>query len=150
MTGMRRGETLGLRWKDVDFDNGRVSVRQQLVKANGTTGFGQPKTAKGRRSLALDVGTTSILREHRRAMAAEPLAAGPLYEDLGAYTFEFEPMETFHGLVGIFATGDDEPNPHWDFGQFSNAYVSLRELLYVGDELYAYHEQSSDDLAASH
>jgi len=67
-----------------------------------------------------------------------------------AYTFDYEPMETFHGLVGIFATGDHEPNPHWDFGQFSDAYVSLRELLYVSDELYAYHEQSSDDLAASH
>lgn len=29
-TGMRRGEILGLRWKDVDFNKGIVSVRQTL------------------------------------------------------------------------------------------------------------------------
>ena len=28
MTGMRRGEVLGLRWKDVDFNGARISVRQ--------------------------------------------------------------------------------------------------------------------------
>lgn len=31
MTGMRRGEVLGLRWGDVDLDNARLSVRQALV-----------------------------------------------------------------------------------------------------------------------
>jgi integrase len=30
-TGMRRGEVLGLRWCDIDFEAGRVSVRQALV-----------------------------------------------------------------------------------------------------------------------
>lgn len=31
MTGMRRGEILGLRWADVDLDAGRLSVRQAVV-----------------------------------------------------------------------------------------------------------------------
>lgn len=31
VTGMRRGEVLGLRWKDVDLDASRISVRQALV-----------------------------------------------------------------------------------------------------------------------
>lgn len=31
MTGMRRGEILGLRWSDVDLDNGRLSVRQAVI-----------------------------------------------------------------------------------------------------------------------
>ena len=30
-TGMRRGEILGLRWSDVDFDAGAVSVQQTVV-----------------------------------------------------------------------------------------------------------------------
>jgi integrase len=34
MTGMRRGEVLGLRWQDVDFDRGRVAVRQTLVSVD--------------------------------------------------------------------------------------------------------------------
>ena len=32
MTGMRRGEVLGLRWGDIDFDNDRVTVRQALMQ----------------------------------------------------------------------------------------------------------------------
>lgn len=30
-TGMRRGEVLGVRWRDIDLDAGRVSVRQAVV-----------------------------------------------------------------------------------------------------------------------
>lgn len=83
MTGMRRGEVLGLRWQDADLENGRVSVRQQLVKANGSVAFGQPKTAKGRRSLVIDEGTRRSLREHRRRCAEERLRFGPGYVEQG-------------------------------------------------------------------
>ena len=31
MTGMRRGEVLGLRWADIDLDAARLSIRQALV-----------------------------------------------------------------------------------------------------------------------
>ncbi len=31
-TGMRRGEVAGLAWSDVDFDDGRLTVRQQRTK----------------------------------------------------------------------------------------------------------------------
>ena len=30
-TGMRRGEVMGLRWRDVDLDNGRLSIEQTLL-----------------------------------------------------------------------------------------------------------------------
>ncbi|MFB9676840.1 site-specific integrase [Streptosporangium vulgare] len=30
--GLRRGEALGLRWVDVDFDEGHVNIRRQLVR----------------------------------------------------------------------------------------------------------------------
>src|SRR5690606_2740032 len=33
-TGMRRGEVLGVRWRDIDLDAGRVSVRQALVSVS--------------------------------------------------------------------------------------------------------------------
>jgi integrase len=53
-TGMRRGETLGLRWADVDIEHGRASIRQTVISVNHKVSFGTPKTARGRRSIALD------------------------------------------------------------------------------------------------
>jgi integrase len=84
MTGMRRGEILGLRWQDVDLQTGRVSVRQQWVKGGGSISYGQPKTAKGRQSIAIDPATVASLREHRRRSADEKLAFGLSFKGRGA------------------------------------------------------------------
>lgn len=59
-TGMRRGEVLGLRWRDVDLEAGRLRVTQQRVRGAEGLGYGAPKTAKGRRSVALDPATAAL------------------------------------------------------------------------------------------
>ncbi|MGH3672469.1 MAG: tyrosine-type recombinase/integrase [Pseudonocardiaceae bacterium] len=56
-TGMRRGETLGLRWLDLDLAAGRASVVQTVIVVNHQVRFGSPKTAAGRRTVAPDPGT---------------------------------------------------------------------------------------------
>ena len=43
-TGLRRGEVLGLKWSDVDFDRGRLHVRRAIVNRQVTT----PKSGRGR------------------------------------------------------------------------------------------------------
>jgi integrase len=48
-TGLRRGEVLGLRWRDLDMGTGRLSVTQTLVSVNYAISFSTPKTAAGRR-----------------------------------------------------------------------------------------------------
>jgi integrase len=84
-TGLRRGELLGLRWADIDFDRKLFSVRQTAVLEyhNGrrTVVFGKPKTNSGRRVVALDAGTIAILREHRIQLLEERLAAGEAWEE---------------------------------------------------------------------
>ena len=62
MTGMRRGEALGLRWSDVDLEAGRLSVRRALIPINRDVVVSEPKTAKGRRVVALDPGTIEVLK----------------------------------------------------------------------------------------
>lgn len=83
-TGMRRGEILGLRWSDVDLDNGVLCVRQALSKtqAEGIV-FREPKTAKSRRTLALMHMTVDALKEHRKRQTEERLRLGPVFEDHG-------------------------------------------------------------------
>jgi integrase len=58
MTGMRRGELLGLRWSDVDFTNGRVWVRRS-VGFNGVVKA--PKTAKSVRAVSLPAPLAAAL-----------------------------------------------------------------------------------------
>jgi len=62
LTGMRRGEALGLRWIDVDLENGRLSVRRALIPTNREVIVSEPKTVKGRRVIALDPSTVEVLK----------------------------------------------------------------------------------------
>jgi len=82
-TGMRRGEVAGLRWPDVDLEAGRISPRRPRVVVNYEVHVSEPKTAKGRRSLALDPATVAALRQHRARQAEERLAVGPRWHDSG-------------------------------------------------------------------
>jgi integrase len=51
--GLRRGEVLGLRWADIDFDAGVMHVRQQLQRVRGELRLGPVKTHAGQRNLPL-------------------------------------------------------------------------------------------------
>lgn len=51
--GLRRGEILGLRWDDIDFNNNTVSINQTLVRANKENVFSSPKTDKSRRTIVI-------------------------------------------------------------------------------------------------
>jgi len=67
-TGMRRSEVLALRWSDVDLLGCQVSVTRTLHQLhNREFVIRQPKTAKGRRLIALSPSTVEVLREHRQA-----------------------------------------------------------------------------------
>jgi integrase len=65
-TGMRRGELLALRWRDVDLDAATISVRRSVgvVRAKGEPGYlreGPTKTCKPR-VIDLDPATVGVLR----------------------------------------------------------------------------------------
>ena len=58
MTGLRRAELCGLYWSDVDLDAARLTVRRSLA-VRGQLIDGEPKTARGRRSVDLVRGDRS-------------------------------------------------------------------------------------------
>jgi integrase len=62
-TGLRRGELLGLRWRDVDLLERAVSVRQQFVRNEITS----PKSKAGRRTVPLGPVATEALEEQWKA-----------------------------------------------------------------------------------
>lgn len=80
-TGMRRGELAGLTWRCLDLEAGRLSVEQQLVPTRGGCTFGPPKSARSRRTIALNEETVAALREHREVQLAERAFAADAYVD---------------------------------------------------------------------
>jgi len=75
-TGARRGEVLGLCWSDVDLGTGRAAIRQTVITVNNEAQIGEPKTARGRRTIDLDAATVAGLKEHRKRQAQERLLVG--------------------------------------------------------------------------
>ena len=71
MTGMRRGEALGLQWPDVDMEAGTISIRRAWIPVNGVGQMSEPKTKRGRRTIALDPVTLEALKAHAARQADE-------------------------------------------------------------------------------
>lgn len=71
MTGMRRGELLGLRWSDIDLARGRLTVLRQLTSTDYQVRIGEPKTARGRRTVDLDPTTVAVLEQLKSRATAE-------------------------------------------------------------------------------
>jgi integrase len=70
-TGLRRGEALALRWRDVNLETGAISVRRSagIVRNKGEAPVlveGDPKSGKPR-VVDLDAGTVAELRAQRKA-----------------------------------------------------------------------------------
>ena len=83
MTGMRRGEAIGLRWSDIDLENARLSVRRALIPTNREVVVSEPKTAKGRRLIALDSTTIEILKEQAARQLEEQRQWGEAWVETG-------------------------------------------------------------------
>ncbi|AIQ29316.1 integrase [Paenibacillus sp. FSL P4-0081] len=79
-TGMRQGEILGLRWKDIDFGNKTLRVVQTL-RHNSTELVSTTKTKASNRNIALSEKTIEALQKQRRRMLKERLHAGEVYND---------------------------------------------------------------------
>ena len=82
-TGARRGEVLGLAWREVDLDRGRIRITRSLEWLGGEWRFKEPKTARSRREIAIPSTVVDRLRQHRRSQAERQLAAGPAWQNLG-------------------------------------------------------------------
>jgi integrase len=63
-TGFRRGEALGLRWRDVDWVRSTLTVKQQVVLRGGAPAISEPKSKAARRTIEVDPVTLDYLSGH--------------------------------------------------------------------------------------
>lgn len=86
--GLRIGEALGLRWKDVDLKAKTLQIVQAYQIQEHEDGtregvFVEVKTTKSRRALKMSDALAKILRDHKRAQAERRLSIGELWQEHG-------------------------------------------------------------------
>ena len=82
-TGLRQGELLGLKWDDVNFDDGSLQVRRTLTITKNGFVFASPKTTGSRRSVKLTQRAIEALRSHLERQLAEIDKVGSLWSENG-------------------------------------------------------------------
>jgi integrase len=88
-TGLRRGEVCGLRWKDIDLNNGTLRVAGQLVQyEDNSIAWSPPKTESGARTISLSADTVELLTKLYRQTIETRLRLGRGRDGLeDAYVF---------------------------------------------------------------
>jgi len=82
-TGLRRGEALGLMWKDFDRESGVLRVRRQLKREGGELVVSDTKTARSRRAVNLPAPMLELLLVHELRQQLEKQALGSSWADSG-------------------------------------------------------------------
>lgn len=118
--GLRRGEILGMRWRDIDWIDRALTIQQSAVKTSEGVILQQPKTPGSRRRVPISSGILEALQlraaEAKNEEAVYESVYGPgSYQDLGllfpgvgggpmdtrSFTRRFERLTTKAGLPRI-------------------------------------------------
>lgn len=78
-TGLRRGELLGLKWEDVDRQNGIIHVRRQVARVDGEVKELPLKTKNSYRNISISQDAVAMLTEmeaHRSSDYVFPSSTG--------------------------------------------------------------------------
>jgi integrase len=75
-TGIRRGELLGLRWRDLDLTACTLTVKQAMQRTKGELEFKSPKTKTSRRTITLPAATVEALQAHYKMQLEERMKLG--------------------------------------------------------------------------
>jgi integrase len=80
-TGMRQGELLALKWRNVDLPSATLQVQTAAKLVNGQMFVEETKTRRSRRQIALSPMAVEALKKHRLRQNEERLAAGARWND---------------------------------------------------------------------
>ena len=79
-TGMRRGEILALKWRDLNLATGELHIARQVIRVKGETMVSQPKTKSSLRTVILAPDMVEILAELKQTVTGEWIFPSPVNE----------------------------------------------------------------------
>jgi integrase len=82
-TGLRRGEALGLMWKDLDRETGVLRIARQLKREGTALVTTDTKTYRSRRAVNLPDRMLAALLEHEKRQQTEQASLGSARSDSG-------------------------------------------------------------------
>ncbi|MEZ5780178.1 MAG: tyrosine-type recombinase/integrase [Rhizobiaceae bacterium] len=91
MCGLRRGEIVALRWRNVDLDGMALAIVESAEQTKDGVRYKPPKSGKGRR-VALSATVAEEMRKHRLRQAEELLRLG-IRQDAAAFVYAQEDGE---------------------------------------------------------
>ena len=114
-TGLRRGELLGLKWEDLDLEQGTLRVQRQVSRINGEVVEAPLKTKNSYRTISLGTDAVGILKEQRKKCGSSEYVfpsptGGPISPDSVIQMLHRVlkraglPKVRFHDLRHTFAT----------------------------------------------
>ena len=114
-TGLRRGELLGLKWSDVDFDRGVLKIQRAISRQNGRVEEAPLKTKNAYRTLPLSADAIDVLKMQKCKVGGSEWVfpsptGGPMSPDSVLHMLQRVlkraglPRIRFHDLRHTFAT----------------------------------------------
>jgi integrase len=102
-TGFRRGELLGLEWKDFDFDSGIVTIcRTSNYYEKVGTYTDSPKTKKSQRSLRLNADLIALVLKFRDWQDRERARLGDKWVDTDRIFTQWNGLPMGHNAPQLF------------------------------------------------
>ena len=110
--GLRKSEVMGLRWKDIDFKNGKLLVRHTAVSHSGEVTRAEiTKTDHSRRDILMTESVVAVLKMHQQRQLEEQAKAEDAWQDSGAI---------FTTKIGAWTHPDNLKNAIEDICKWSN------------------------------
>lgn len=141
LLGARRGEICALRWSDIDFEKGTLSIKRTVQSIPGIgLVFNAPKTRRGKRCLRIGADCVELLQEYQRYQKAERFRIGSAWvrkvtlengkvvdNDMLFTKWNGEPMDPdiISSWFPKFLEAHDLPSIHFHSLRHSNASILI-------------------------
>lgn len=125
LTGLRRGEIMGLDWTDIDFEKGTLEVKRagQYIPGQGTF-TKTPKNETSKRIISLPASLITLLKQYKASQNAKRLKLGTKWQQREKIKLGEQWQETDR----VFTTWDGSPgHPEWPSQWFSK-FIVKKEL----------------------